>query len=72
MEIKSLKFLLPEGSIWYKELLKFTRLHYTMERFISVCLSLQKNVMVVGMDVYHDGSEGKKKSIAGFVASTNQ
>ena len=28
--------------------------------------------MVIGVDVYHDSSNGKKRSIAGFVASTNQ
>ncbi len=29
-------------------------------------------MMVIGMDVYHDGSKGQKQSILGFVASTNQ
>lgn len=31
---------------------------------------LQKTLMVVGIDVYHDAAKGKR-SIAGFVASTN-
>ena len=28
--------------------------------------------MVIGVDVYHDSSNGKKRSITGFVASTSQ
>jgi len=31
-----------------------------------------KNIMVIGVDVYHDSAQGKKRSITGFVASTNQ
>jgi len=31
----------------------------------------QKNVMIVGIDVYHDVSKGSR-SIGGFVASTNK
>lgn len=31
-----------------------------------------KNMMVVGMDVYHDSASGQKRSILGFVASTNK
>ena len=33
---------------------------------------LQKNLMVVGIDVYHDSTFGQKKSVVGFVASTNK
>ena len=32
---------------------------------------LQKRLMVVGVDVYHDSVHGKSRSITGFVASTN-
>lgn len=35
-------------------------------------LSPQKHLMVIGIDVYHDSTMGTKKSILGFVASTNQ
>ena len=28
--------------------------------------------MVVGIDVYHDSTFGQKKSVVGFVASTNK
>ncbi|XP_064633620.1 piwi-like protein 1 [Lineus longissimus] len=30
-----------------------------------------KNMMVIGIDVYHEGKGGKGKSVGGFVASTN-
>ena len=43
-------------------LLSLTYLHCTS----------QKNLMVVGMDVYHDSTFGQKKSVVGFVASTNK
>ena len=29
-------------------------------------------MMVVGIDVYHDSTFGKKKSVVGFVASNNK
>lgn len=31
----------------------------------------QKELMVIGMDVYHDPSRGMR-SVVGFIASTNQ
>ena len=37
-----------------------------------ILLSLQKNLMVVGIDVYHDSTFGQKKSVVGFVASNNK
>ena len=33
---------------------------------------LQKQLMIVGIDVYHDSTFGQKKSVVGFVASTNR
>ena len=38
---------------------------------VSVLSPLQKRLMVVGVDVYHDSVHGKSRSITGFVASTN-
>ena len=38
---------------------------------IWLCMSPQKSIMVVGIDVYHDSVHGKSRSIVGFVASTN-
>lgn len=35
-------------------------------------MCLQKKLMVVGIDVYHDSTFGQKKSVVGFVASTNK
>ena len=36
------------------------------------CLPIhQKNMMLVGIDIYHDSVHGKSRSITGFVASTN-
>ena len=35
-------------------------------------VSAQKNLMVIGVDVYHDSVHGQKRSITGFVASTNR
>lgn len=37
----------------------------------STC-HLQKQLMIVGIDVYHDSVSGQKKSVVGFVASTNR
>ena len=37
-----------------------------------VAIILQKQLMIVGIDVYHDSTFGQKKSVVGFIASTNR
>ena len=37
-----------------------------------ITIILQKQLMIVGIDVYHDSTFGQKKSVVGFVASTNR
>jgi aubergine-like protein len=53
---------------------KMMLLLYSSQMLGVVCLSfclLQKNLMIVGIDVFHDAVLGKSRSITGFVASTN-
>jgi hypothetical protein len=37
-----------------------------------VAIILQSQLMIVGIDVYHDSTFGQKKSVVGFIASTNR
>ena len=39
---------------------------------LNCYIILQKQLMIVGIDVYHDSTFGQKKSVVGFVASTNR
>ena len=47
------------------------QVHYFMLT-TYVAIILQKQLMIVGIDVYHDSTFGQKKSVVGFIASTNR